>query len=97
VKLLTNLLNIFSHYITNIFQGPSRSFRYLMNFYLQFLFLISNIIKGLKNLRACKSFGDGDIPIFVITDCSIIFVPVLKSIFNLSLSQKYFPALWKQA
>jgi hypothetical protein len=32
-----------------------------------------------------------------IKGCSDIFVPVLKHIFNLSLSRQYFPTLWGQA
>jgi hypothetical protein len=36
-------------------------------------------------------------PDLFIKGCSDVFVPVLKHIFNLSLSQQYFPTLWKQA
>jgi hypothetical protein len=37
------------------------------------------------------------ITITIIKGCSDVFVPVLKHIFNLSLSQQYFPTLWKEA
>jgi hypothetical protein len=39
--------------------------------------------------------GIDDIPGFIIMGFTGIFVPVLKHIFNPSLSQQYFPTLWK--
>jgi hypothetical protein len=39
------------------------------------------------------SVGVYDIPGFIIKGCTDIFVPVLKHIFNLSLSHQYFPTL----
>jgi hypothetical protein len=57
----------------------------------------SDIFKALKRLKPSKSVGLDNIPGFIIKGCSAILVPVLKHIFNLSLSQQYFPALWKQA
>jgi hypothetical protein len=43
--------------------------------------------KALKRLRPSKAVGLDGIPSFVIKSCSEIFIPVLKHIFNLSLSQ----------
>jgi hypothetical protein len=57
----------------------------------------SDVIKAIKRLRPSKSAGLDDIPGFIIKGCTDIFVPILKHIFNLSLSQHYFPTLWKQA
>jgi hypothetical protein len=56
-----------------------------------------DICKALRRLRPSKSVGLDDIPSFVIKGCSEIFLPVLKHIFNLSLTQNYFPTVWKQA
>jgi hypothetical protein len=56
-----------------------------------------DICKALRSLRPSKSAGLDDIPSFVINGCSEIFAPVLKHIFNLSLTQHYFPTVWKQA
>jgi hypothetical protein len=42
------------------------------------------------------SVGVDNIRGFVIKHCTDILVPALKRIFNLSLSQQYFPTLWKQ-
>jgi hypothetical protein len=56
-----------------------------------------DICKALRRLRPSKSVGLYDIPNFVIKGCSEIFVLVLKHIFNLSLTQHYFPTVWKQA
>jgi Notch-like protein len=56
----------------------------------------SDIIKAIKRLRPSKSDGVDDISGFIIKDCTDVFVPVLKHIFNLSVSQHYFPTLWKQ-
>jgi hypothetical protein len=57
----------------------------------------SDIIKAINRLKPMKSVGLDDISGFVIKGCSGDFVPVLKHIFNLSLSQQYFPTLCKQA
>jgi hypothetical protein len=54
-------------------------------------------IKAIKRLTASKFVGVDDIPGFMIKGCTDIFVPVLKHIFDLSLSQQHFPILWKQA
>jgi hypothetical protein len=56
-----------------------------------------DICKALTRLRLSESVGLDAIPGFVVKDCSEIFVPVLKYIFNLSLSRHYFSTLWKQA
>jgi hypothetical protein len=53
------------------------------------------IFKAIKLLRPSKSVEVDDIPGFEIKGCTDIFLPVLKYIFNLSLSQQYFPTLWK--
>jgi hypothetical protein len=57
----------------------------------------SDIFKALKRLKPSKSVGLDNIPGFIIKGCAPIFVPIFKHIFNLSLSQQYFPTLWKQA
>jgi hypothetical protein len=38
-----------------------------------------------------------NIPGFIIKGCSAIFIPTLRHIFNLGLTQQYFPAAWKEA
>jgi hypothetical protein len=43
------------------------------------------------------SVGPDGIPSFIIKGCSTIFAPLLKYIFNLSLSQEHFSAQWKKA
>jgi hypothetical protein len=57
----------------------------------------SDVQNAIKRLRPTKSVGLDGIPDFVIKGCSKIFVPILRFIFNLSLSQNTFPKLWKQA
>jgi hypothetical protein len=47
--------------------------------------------------KLSKSVGLDDIPGFIIKGCSSIFIPILSHIFNLSLTQQYFPAAWKEA
>jgi hypothetical protein len=42
-------------------------------------------------------FGLDDIPGFIIKGCSSIFIHILRHIFNLSLTQQYFPSAWKEA
>jgi hypothetical protein len=44
-----------------------------------------------------KSVRLDDIPSFIIMGCSAIFIPILRHIFNLGLTQQYFPAAWKEA
>jgi hypothetical protein len=57
----------------------------------------SDIIKAINRLKPSKSVGLDGIPGFIIRGCTDVFIPVLKHIFNLSLSQQCFPTLWKQA
>jgi hypothetical protein len=54
------------------------------------------IIQAIKRLRPSKSVGFDGIPGFIIKGYADIFVPVLKYIFNLGLSQSCFPTLWKK-
>jgi hypothetical protein len=58
---------------------------------------VSDVSKAIKRLRPTKSLGVDDISGFMIKGYTDIFEPVLKHIFNLSLSQQYFPTLRKQA
>jgi hypothetical protein len=57
---------------------------------------VLDIPKAVKRLRPTKFVGLDNIPDFIIKGCSDILVPVLKYLFNLSLSEKYFPSQWKQ-
>jgi hypothetical protein len=65
-------------------------------------------IKHSMDVLSLSSVSDSDftmqkivcchrIPSFVIKGCSEIFFPVLKFIYNLSLSQQKYHTLWKQA
>jgi hypothetical protein len=58
---------------------------------------IFDVQNTMKRLRPTKPVGPDGIPSFVTKGCSEIFVPVLKFIFNLSISQNTIPNLWKQA
>jgi hypothetical protein len=55
----------------------------------------SHIIKAINRLKPSTFVGLDNIPGFVIIGYSDVSVPVLEHIFNLSLSQQYFPTLWK--
>jgi hypothetical protein len=35
--------------------------------------------------------------IIIIKGCSVFFIPILRHIFNLSLSQQYLPIVWKES
>jgi hypothetical protein len=48
-------------------------------------------------LRPSKSVRIENIHAFIVKGCSDTFIPLLKFIFNLSLSQRSFPTLWKKA
>jgi hypothetical protein len=56
----------------------------------------SDVQNAIKRLQPSKSVEPDGILSFVIKGCSEVFVPVLKFIFNLSLSQHKFPTQWKQ-
>jgi hypothetical protein len=60
------------------------------------IIIISDAIEAINRLKTSTSVGLDDIPGLVIKGCSDAFVPVLKHIFNLSLSQQCFPTPWKQ-
>jgi hypothetical protein len=55
-----------------------------------------DILKAIKHLRPSKSVGCVGICGFIIKDCSAVFVPLLKYIFDLSLSQERFSMQWKK-
>jgi hypothetical protein len=57
----------------------------------------AEVCKASKRLKPSKSVGHDDIPGFIMKGSSHIFIPVLKHIFNLSLTQQYFPAVWMEA
>jgi hypothetical protein len=86
-----HLLNIFIQYIIILIQGPSIPFRSV-------LITISDldIFKAHKHIRPFKSVGVDDIPGSVAKGCSHNYVDVLKHIFNLNQSRKYFPTFFKQ-
>jgi hypothetical protein len=51
----------------------------------------------MKRRRPSKSVRPHGIPSFIIKGCFKIFSPLLKYIFNLSLSQDHFPVQWEKA
>jgi hypothetical protein len=57
----------------------------------------ADISEAIKRLEPSKSVGLNHIPEFVIKCCSIIFIPILRHKFNLSLTQQYLSAVWKEA
>jgi hypothetical protein len=57
----------------------------------------ADVCKAIERFTPYKSVGPDDIPGFIIKGCSAILVPVLRHIFNLSLSQQHFPTAWKEA
>jgi hypothetical protein len=56
----------------------------------------ADVCKAIKRLKPSKSVGLDDISGFIIKGCSAVFIPILRHIFNLSLTQ-YFPAAWKES
>jgi hypothetical protein len=52
---------------------------------------------AISHLRSTKSVGPDEIPNFIIKGCADILIPLLRHIFNLSLSTGKFPSLWKHA
>jgi hypothetical protein len=56
----------------------------------------SDVRREIRRLKSTKSVGPDDIPSFIIKACSEIFVPVLKHIFNISLSNGVFPLSGKK-
>jgi hypothetical protein len=91
----------FAKYFHSVYNIPCPGVFPLPSQPSEFLSLASisklEICKALKCLRPSKGVGLDGIPSFVIKGCSEIFIPVLKHTFNLSLSQQYFPPVWKQA
>jgi hypothetical protein len=80
-----HFLSVYNILCPGVFSLPSRSSEFLP---LAPIFELG-ICKALKRLRPSKAVGLDGIPSFVIKGCSEIFIPVLKHIFNLSLSQQY--------
>jgi hypothetical protein len=91
--LLMNFRSIFSQYTTIVLLSFP-PFRQLLN---SLSVSDSDVIKATKRLRPSKSVGVDDILGFIIKGWTDIFVPILKHVFNLSLSQQHFLTLWKHA
>jgi hypothetical protein len=96
-----NVADAFAKYFQSVYNTPCTGVFPSLLQSSEFLSLAPiselDICKALRRLRPSKSVGLDDIPSFVIKVCSEIFVPVLKHIFNISLTQHYFPTVWKQA
>jgi hypothetical protein len=62
------------------------------------LFIVTeaDIHRAIRRLKPSKSVGLDGIPSSIIKGCTDSFVPLLKYIFNFSLSQQLFPSSWKQ-
>jgi hypothetical protein len=56
----------------------------------------ADVCKAINGLKSSKSFYLDDVPGFVIKGRSVIFIQILRPIFNVSLPQQYFPTLWKE-
>jgi hypothetical protein len=52
-----------------------------------------DICNTIKRLKLSKSVGLDDISGVFMKGFSFIFIPILKHIFNLNLTQQYFPAV----
>jgi hypothetical protein len=88
-----NFQSVYNTPCTGVFSSLSQSSEFLSLTPISEL----DICEALRYLRPSKSVRLDDIPSFVTKGCSETFVPVLKHIFNLSLTQNYFPTIWKQA
>jgi hypothetical protein len=59
--------------------------------FLNVLFVFdSDVRRAIRRLKSTKLVGPNGIPSFIIKGCSEIFVPVIKHIFNLRLSNGGF-------
>lgn len=56
-----------------------------------------DIAEAIRKLKPKFSSGVDGVPGFVIKGCGQLFIPILKHIFNMSLSSGVFPSLWKKA
>ena len=61
------------------------------------LFTDDLIERSIKELKPCKSAGLDKISARLLKDSSVVVVPYLRVIFNLSLHQGIFPGDWKHA
>jgi hypothetical protein len=94
--LLRHFQNIFSRFVVVPALEPFLLLINLRKFLSSAAVSNSDVSNAVKRLRPAKSVGLDGIRSFVINGCSKIFVPVLKFIFNLSLSQNTFPSFWSQ-
>lgn len=95
--------NMFADYFKNCFSfdnkpyQPGDNFLYCHNFLSSVRVDSAEITEAIKKLKPKFSSGADGIPSFIIKGCSELFVPILKHIFNLSLSSRTFPSLWKRS
>ncbi|SCV65615.1 hypothetical protein ANAPC5_01201 [Anaplasma phagocytophilum] len=58
---------------------------------------MEEIAEAIKKLKPKLSTEADSIPSFIINGCGEWFLPVLKHVFNLSLTSGVFPPFWKNA
>lgn len=56
-----------------------------------------DIVEAVKTLKINKAIGPDNLPSYIIKGCIDFLIYPLKFIFNLSLSTKMFPDVWKEA
>jgi hypothetical protein len=57
----------------------------------------SDVKQAIRRLGPSKCVGPDEIPSFIIKGCSEIFASLLSHVFNISLLQRKFSTVWKQA
>jgi hypothetical protein len=56
----------------------------------------ADVCNAIKRLNPPESFGLNDILGFVVEGGSVVFIPILRHMFNLSLTEQCFHTVWKE-
>lgn len=99
----SDIVNKFSDLFDNDFSNQSTDENIETHFRNSYSFLGLTSISEKEIYEACKkckdkmTTGPDNIPSFLVKDCASIFAVPLKYIFDLILTQKKFPRMWKKA
>lgn len=56
---------------------------------------VADVTKAAKTLKSSRVAGSDNVPAFILKGCIDVLAPVLCNIFNMCISSRKFPTLWK--
>ena len=97
-----DIVNAFSNFFKSVFNESNSSYEYKPSIIINKTVNLqqineTNIINASKRLKNKLTAGVDQVPSFVVKDCIGAMASPLCYLFNLSVTQGYFPSCWKTA